>query len=197
MAELTFGAYFSDDFDRHIKEPEWLRETVTVLDISDVFDEYAQIRCALKRKKRTLDKEIGNFDILIGATALHYGLTIGYGSGVHLRDERLGINGLQYTNALKDDLCHPVRNGGICFVRNGREFVCVSHGLSNDQSGRDASAGDERGDDRRRDVLHRGSDNSGGAELRRRKHCRRKIFVGSVGNGTNPGHLTGFRNEGP
>ena len=35
-----------------------------------------QIRCALKRQKKTLDKEIGNFDILIGATALHYGLTV-------------------------------------------------------------------------------------------------------------------------
>ena len=76
LAELTFGAYNSDDYERHIKEPEWLRETVTVLDISDVFNEYAQIRCALKRQKKTLDKEIGNFDILIGATALHYGLTV-------------------------------------------------------------------------------------------------------------------------
>lgn len=50
--------------------------TATVLGISDVFDEYAQIRCALKKQKKTLDKEIGNFDILIGATALHYGLTV-------------------------------------------------------------------------------------------------------------------------
>ena len=76
LAELTFGAYHSGNFERHIKEPEWLRRYITVLDISDVFDEYAQIRCALKRQKRTLDKQIGNFDILIGATALHYGLTV-------------------------------------------------------------------------------------------------------------------------
>lgn len=76
LAELTFGAYNSDDYERHIKEPEWLRRYITVLDISDVFDEYAQIRCALKQKKKTLDKEIGNFDILIGATALHYDLTV-------------------------------------------------------------------------------------------------------------------------
>ena len=76
LAELTFGAYYSDDFERHIKEPEWLQRYITVLDISEVFDEYAQIRCALKRQKKTLDKEIGNFDILIGATALHYDLTV-------------------------------------------------------------------------------------------------------------------------
>ena len=76
LAELTFGALFSGDYERHIKEPEWLRRFITVLDISDVFDEYALIRCALKQQKKTLDKEIGNFDILIGATALHYGLTV-------------------------------------------------------------------------------------------------------------------------
>lgn len=64
------------DVTQHIKEPEWLRRYITVLDISDVFDEYAQIRCALKQQKKTLDKEIGNFDILIGATVLHYGLTV-------------------------------------------------------------------------------------------------------------------------
>ncbi len=41
-----------------------------------MFHEYAQIRCALRKMKKSLDKEIGNFDILIGATALHYGLTV-------------------------------------------------------------------------------------------------------------------------
>ena len=76
LAELTFGAYNSTDFERHIKEPQWLRRYITVLDISDVFDEYAQIRCAMKKMKKTLDRDIGNFDILIGATALHYGLTV-------------------------------------------------------------------------------------------------------------------------
>ena len=76
LAELTFGAYNSGDIEKHIREPEWLKRYVTVLPISDVFEEYAIIRCALKKVKRTLDKEIGNFDILIGATALHYGLTV-------------------------------------------------------------------------------------------------------------------------
>ncbi|MBQ9466284.1 MAG: PIN domain-containing protein [Muribaculaceae bacterium] len=76
LAELTFGAYNSDEYERHIKEPDFLRMTTNVLPISDVFEEYAMIRCALKKVKRTLDKEIGNFDILIGATALHYGLTV-------------------------------------------------------------------------------------------------------------------------
>ena len=76
LAELTFGAYNSDDYERHIQEPQELRESVNVVRIGEIFDEYAQIRCALKKIKKSLDKEIGNFDILIGATALHYGLTV-------------------------------------------------------------------------------------------------------------------------
>ena len=76
LAELTYGALNSGDYERHIKEPEWLRQYVTVCDISDVFHEYAQIRCALKKIRKDLDKEVGQFDMLIGATALHYGLTV-------------------------------------------------------------------------------------------------------------------------
>ena len=47
----------SDDYEKHIKEPEWLRQYVTVYDISEVFNEYAQIRCALNKSKKNLDKE--------------------------------------------------------------------------------------------------------------------------------------------
>lgn len=76
LAELTFGAYNSGDFERHIKEVEILQNIVNVLDISEVFSEYAIIRCAIRKENRALEKSVGNFDILIGATALHYGLTV-------------------------------------------------------------------------------------------------------------------------
>jgi tRNA(fMet)-specific endonuclease VapC len=76
LAELTYGAMNSGDYQRHIRESEWLRQYVTVYDISDVFYEYAQIRCALNRIKKNLDKEVGSLDIFIGATALHYDLTV-------------------------------------------------------------------------------------------------------------------------
>lgn len=58
LAELTFGAHFSDNYERHILEPEWLRRYITVLDISDVFEEYAQIRCALKNKSVRLTRRL-------------------------------------------------------------------------------------------------------------------------------------------
>ena len=76
LAELTYGAINSSDYEKHIKEPEWLRQYVTVYDISEVFNEYAQIRCALNKIKKNLDKEVGSLDIFIGATALHYDLTV-------------------------------------------------------------------------------------------------------------------------
>ncbi|MBR1800979.1 MAG: PIN domain-containing protein [Bacteroidaceae bacterium] len=76
LAELTFGAINSNDYERHIKEPQSLKRNITIYDISDVFEEYGLIRCALKEIKKGLDKEVGQFDMLIGATALHYNLTV-------------------------------------------------------------------------------------------------------------------------
>ena len=49
LAELTYGAINSADYERHIKEPEWLRQYITIYKISDVFEEYGQIRCALNK----------------------------------------------------------------------------------------------------------------------------------------------------
>ena len=76
LAELTYGAINSGDYERHIKEAQILRRDVTIYDISEVFEEYGQIRCALKKIRKDLDREVGQFDMLIGATALHYGLTV-------------------------------------------------------------------------------------------------------------------------
>ena len=76
LAELTYGAINSGDYERHIKEPQILRRDVMIYDISEVFEEYGQIRCALKKIRKDLDREVGQFDMLIGATALHYGLTV-------------------------------------------------------------------------------------------------------------------------
>ena len=76
LAELTYGAMNSGDYESHIKEPEWLEQYITIYDISNVFEEYGRIRCALKKIKKDLDREVGQFDMLIGATALHYGLTV-------------------------------------------------------------------------------------------------------------------------
>ena len=72
IAELIFGAVNSSDYQRHIKEPQWLQETIQIYPISEVLNDYAEIRYVLKKMKLVVE----DFDILIGATALHYGLTV-------------------------------------------------------------------------------------------------------------------------
>ena len=76
LAELTYGAINSSNYEKHIKEPQRLRQDVTIYDISEVFEEYGQIRSALKNTRKDLDREVGQFDMLIGATALHYNLIV-------------------------------------------------------------------------------------------------------------------------
>lgn len=76
LAELTYGAINSSNYEKHIKKPQRLRQDVTIYDISEVFEEYGQIRSALKKTRKDLDREVGQFDMLIGATALHYNLIV-------------------------------------------------------------------------------------------------------------------------
>ena len=70
IAELLYGAVHSKSVDRHLHEVRELQRDIAVLPISDVIDDYADIRHALTSKGITVE----DFDILIGATARHYGL---------------------------------------------------------------------------------------------------------------------------
>lgn len=70
IAELLYGAVHSKSIDRHLREVRELQRDITVLPISDVIDDYADIRHVLTSKGITVE----DFDILIGATARHYGL---------------------------------------------------------------------------------------------------------------------------
>ncbi|MBP3227382.1 MAG: PIN domain-containing protein [Bacteroidaceae bacterium] len=72
IAELTYGALHSKAIERHLKETQMIEDAFTVLPISDALRDYAEIRHA------TASQGLGvaDFDILIGATARHYGLTV-------------------------------------------------------------------------------------------------------------------------
>lgn len=72
VAELIYGAYNSQNFEKHYREAMWLRNNIEIFPISDALDDYGDIRFATKRK----GNPIGQFDLLIGATARHYGLTV-------------------------------------------------------------------------------------------------------------------------
>ena len=75
VAELIYGAYIGDyyvAFEKHYREAMWLKNNIEIYPISDALDDYGDIRFATKRK----GNPIGQFDLLIGATARHYDLTV-------------------------------------------------------------------------------------------------------------------------
>lgn len=72
IAELLYGAVHSKSVDRHLREVHELQRDITVLPISNVIEDYADIRHALASKGLTVE----DFDLLIGATARHYGLIV-------------------------------------------------------------------------------------------------------------------------
>lgn len=72
IAELLYGAVHSKSVDRHLREVRELQRAIDVIPISDVLDDYADIRHSLTSQGQTVE----DFDILIGATARHYGLIV-------------------------------------------------------------------------------------------------------------------------
>lgn len=70
IAELLYGAVHSVSVDRHLREVRELQRDITVLPISAVLEDYAEIRHALTSQGLVVE----DFDILIGATARYYGL---------------------------------------------------------------------------------------------------------------------------
>lgn len=72
IAELLYGAVHSKSVGRHLREVRELQRAIDVIPISDVLDDYADIRHSLTSQGQTVE----DFDILIGATARHYGLIV-------------------------------------------------------------------------------------------------------------------------
>ena len=72
IAELYFGALHSSNVKKHLEETYILQDTITILPISEVLMDYARLRQQLTSKGLTVD----HFDLLIGATAFHFDLSI-------------------------------------------------------------------------------------------------------------------------
>ena len=66
---MTATVQLNTALDREIWK---MRDNIEIYPISDALDDYGDIRFATKRK----GNPIGQFDLLIGATARHYGLTV-------------------------------------------------------------------------------------------------------------------------
>lgn len=72
IAELYYGALHSQNVSRHLKEVYALQRNFTVIPISDVLMDYAELRQSLSSKGLSVD----HFDLLIAATAIHFNLTL-------------------------------------------------------------------------------------------------------------------------
>ncbi|MCB0560479.1 MAG: PIN domain-containing protein, partial [Phaeodactylibacter sp.] len=72
LAELKYGAFFSQQPEKHITEVEGLLKEIAVIPITSSIDLYAEEKARL-RKAGTL---IDDFDLLIGCTAIANGLTL-------------------------------------------------------------------------------------------------------------------------
>ncbi|MFK7932720.1 MAG: type II toxin-antitoxin system VapC family toxin [Saprospiraceae bacterium] len=66
VAELTFGAYHSANFNKHINEVVQLKQLFDVLPIFEAIDKYGSERSRLRKAGQL----IPDFDLLIGTTAV-------------------------------------------------------------------------------------------------------------------------------
>ena len=72
IAELTYGAYYSSNRQKHLQEIHLVRDNICLYPISECIDDYAVLRDELSRQGLTVE----NFDLLIAATAIHYHLIL-------------------------------------------------------------------------------------------------------------------------
>lgn len=72
IAELYYGALHSKNVEKHLKEVYELEDTFEVVPISECLMDYAEMRNNLSVNGLS----VGQFDLLIGATARHFNLTM-------------------------------------------------------------------------------------------------------------------------
>jgi len=95
VLELMYGAWKSDDFEKHIKEVDKMQQLFKVIPIEDAFEDFAREKVRL-RKAGIL---IPDFDLLIGATALTKNMKMVTNNEKHLNR----INGIEIENWTKSE----------------------------------------------------------------------------------------------
>ena len=72
IAELYFGLAKAEDQKRKLEDIREVQRLFRVIPVYSSFKEYGEIRYSLEHSGQRVDQ----FDLLIGATALHYNLTL-------------------------------------------------------------------------------------------------------------------------
>ena len=81
IAELLYGASYSDQPDKHFEEVELTYENFKVVPITEVLEIYGFERARLRKAGTPVDSN----DIFIAATALRYDLILVTGNTKHMR----------------------------------------------------------------------------------------------------------------
>lgn len=72
LAELKYGALYSQHPEKHLAEVEKLLQSVVVLPITAAIDDFAQEKARLRKAGNLID----DFDLLIGCSALAHDLIL-------------------------------------------------------------------------------------------------------------------------
>lgn len=72
IAELYFGLAKAEDKKRKLDDIREVERLFRVIPAYSSFKDYGELRCNLEHKGQRIDQ----FDLLIGATAIHHGMTL-------------------------------------------------------------------------------------------------------------------------
>jgi len=90
IVELIYGAYHSNNYQKHIQDVREIKKLFQILPIYDSFDLFGKEKSRL----RTKGELIPDFDLLIGVTAIHHQMKIVTNNHKHLSR----IKGIQLEN---------------------------------------------------------------------------------------------------
>lgn len=96
IGELLYGAHYSKQKDKHIKEVEKTKQLFKVIPISEALNFFAEEKARLRRTGNL----IHDFDLLIGSTAVHFDMIMVTGNEKHLAR----ISGIKIENWIKNDV---------------------------------------------------------------------------------------------
>ena len=92
-AELYYGAMYSNNPPKHLKELETMVSSIDVIPIDDIIPCFAKEKARLRKAGTPID----DFDLLIGSTAKTYGMTLVTENVKHLNR----IEGINIENWVK------------------------------------------------------------------------------------------------
>ena len=91
---MSYGAYFNDQFDKHIKEVSKIKNLFQVVPIFESLEMFGKEKARLRRQGNL----IPDFDLLIGITAVQFEMIMVTHNEKHLNR----IMGIQFENWIKD-----------------------------------------------------------------------------------------------